>query len=148
MSPDYAANLACWSGVNTVEWFTLADLTCNCQLKLVNFRKFHRNDRVHRKKQHASSINTILSLYPFINIRGQASLDDQLCPLYAFGSQINNSVHDTEHIDPFLLGGNKKRQTGITRLHDYFSPPNVLQLCVIIPFIGGSSHFAMGSIVF
>ena len=51
-------------------------------------------------------------------------------------------------IDPYLLGGHKKRQTGITRLRDYFSPPHFLQLCVITPLISGSSHFAVGSIVF
>ena len=60
----------------------------------------------------------------------------------------NNIVHDTEYIDLLLLGGHKKQQTRITRLRDYFSPPNVLQLCIIIPLISGSSHCAMGSIVF
>ena len=48
----------------------------------------------------------------------------------------------------FLLGGHKKQQTVITRLRDFFSPPNFLQLCVIMPLTGSRSHCAMRSVVF
>ena len=41
----------------------------------------------------------------------------------------------------------KSNNFRITRLRAYFSPPNCLQLCVIIPLIGRRSHCATGSIV-
>ena len=54
----------------STKWLILAALTCNWQLKLVNFRKFHRCPWASM-----GHYGTLISLL-LINIVGQASIDD------------------------------------------------------------------------